>query len=155
MEVSKLISRVIVQFKIAYPYYFRELSQEELAGLTVMYQNQLNGYTSNVILKAVDKIIATSKYMPSIAELLNECSVQAENYTNTILVLMLNDGYFKKSLYGAINDIQATRNYEKATKWVNSGIIPEWFLKDMISYGYKVNKLLSNKEIDSVKLLEH
>ncbi len=145
MEQSKLISGVIAKLRIAYPYYFKELSEEMLLGLIKMYQDQITGYTPDVVLKAIDEIIRTSKFMPTIADILEKCDSQAKTYTFDILKIMQEDGYFKRGAVGELDDSQAIRNYEKATMWLGKGIIPDWLLKDMQKYGYKVNALLPDK----------
>ena len=81
MEQSKLISGVIAKLRIAYPYYFKELDEEMLLGLIKMYQDQITGYTPEIVLKAIDEIIRTSKFMPTIAEILDRCDGQAKTYT--------------------------------------------------------------------------
>lgn len=161
MEQSKLISLVVAKLKVAYPYYFKELKQIEFVGLTNMYQEQIVGYTPEIVLKAIDEIIKTSKFMPSIAEILERCDSQVKTYSYDILKIMLEDGYFKRGAYGELDNSQAIRNYEKATMWLSKGIIPEWLLEDMKKYGYKTNKLLPDKEtkkeigsVNDVRLLE-
>ncbi len=145
MEQSKLISRVIAKLRIAYPYYFKELDEEMLLGLIKMYQDQITGYTPEIVLKAIDEIIRTSKFMPTIADILEKCDSQAKTYTFDILKIMQEDGYFKRGAFGELGENQAIRNYEKATMWLSKGIIPEWLLEDMKKYGYKVNTLLPDK----------
>lgn len=145
MEQSKLISGVIAKLRIAYPYYFKELDEDMLLGLIKMYQDQITGYTPEIVLKAIDEIIRTSKFMPTIAEILDKCDGQAKTYTFDILKVMQEDGYFKRGAYGDLGENQAIRNYEKATMWLSKGIIPEWLLEDMKKYGYKVNILLPDK----------
>lgn len=162
MEQSKLISGMILKLKVAYPYFFKDLEDEEFVALTKMYQEQIIGYTPEIVLKAIDEIIRTSKFMPSIAEILDKCDSSAKTYSYDILEKMKNDGYFKRGIYGELDDTHATRNYEKATMWLSKGIIPQWLLEDMMSYGYKTNTLLpdrNNEEkrigsVNNVKLLE-
>ena len=86
--------------------------------------------------------------MPSIAEILDKCDSSAKTYSYDILEKMKNDGYFKRGAYGELDDTHATRNYEKATMWLSKGIIPQWLLENMMSYGYKkmLNERLLNKE---------
>ena len=148
MEQSKLISGMILKLKVAYPYFFKDLEDEEFVVLTKMYQEQIIGYTPEIVLKAIDEIIRTSKFMPSIAEILDKCDSAAKTYSYDILEKMKNDGYFKRGAYGELDDTHATRNYEKATMWLSKGIIPQWLLEDMMSYGYKkmLNERLLNKE---------
>lgn len=142
MEQSKLISSVIAKLRIAYPYYFKDLEDEMVLGMVKMYQDQLVGYDYEIVMKAIDKIIKTSKYMPSIAEILENCDNQVSSYSLEILTKMKNDGYFKYGVCGELDESQQSRNYEKAMSFVNRGIIPDWLLNDMIRYGYKVNNLL-------------
>ena len=56
MEESEL-SKLIVKFKIAYPQFFRDMTKEDVLGLIAMYKEQLNGYSYNLVSKAIDKII--------------------------------------------------------------------------------------------------
>lgn len=144
MGQSKLISEIILKLKVAYPYFFKDLEDEEFVGLTKMYQEQITGYLPEIVLKAIDEIIKTSKFMPSVAEILEKCDEKQKDYTYEILEIMRKDGYFKQSAYGELDDIQATRNYEKATMWLSKGIIPSWLLEDMQEYGYKDKKALQN-----------
>ena len=72
MEQSKLISGIIAKFKIAYPYYFKTLTTEEVVGMFNMYQSQIVGYKPEIIIGAIDEIIKKSKFMPSIAEILEK-----------------------------------------------------------------------------------
>ena len=152
MEQSRLISIIIAKLKIAYPYYFGKLKNEELAMLVKMYQEQIIGYTPEMVLKAIDEIIRTSKFMPTIPEILDKCDGQVKTYTFDLLKIMLEDGYFKRGALGELDDTEAIRNYEKATMWLGKGIIPEWLLKDMKKYGYKVNTLLPDKDEESKRV---
>lgn len=144
MEQSKLISEMILKLKVAYPYFFKDLEDDVFVGLTKMYQEQITGYLPEIVLKAIDGIIKTSKFMPSIAEILEKCEEEQKNYTYEIFEIMKKDGYFKRGAYGELDDMQATRNYEKATMWLSKGIIPSWLLEDMQEYGYKDRKKIQN-----------
>lgn len=145
MEISKLVSSIIAKLKIAYPYYFKELNDEEFIGLTGMYQEQLGCYDYEIVMRAINKIIKTSKFMPTIAEILDNCENQVSSYSLEILNKMKEDGYFKYGVCGELDESQQSRNYEKAINFVSRGIIPEWLLEDMQKYGYKVNTLLPDK----------
>ena len=61
MEQSRLISSVIAKLKIAYPYYFKELKTEELAGMISMYQEELSGYNELTLVSAVRSLIRKNK----------------------------------------------------------------------------------------------
>ncbi len=146
MEISKLVSSIIAKLKIAYPYYFKELNDEEFIGLTGMYQEQLGCYDYEIVMRAINKIIKTSKFMPTIAEILDNCENQVSSYSLEILKRMKDDGYFKYGVCGELDENQQSRNYEKAINFVSRGIIPEWLLEDMIKYGFRANNLLGVKE---------
>ena len=54
---------------------------------------------------------------------------------------MKNEGYFKKGQFGDLDEVQQFRNYEKATKWLNSGKVPDWFEKDVAEYESKLKQI--------------
>ena len=142
MEQSKLISMIIVKFKIAYPYYFKELTDEEFAGLIAMYQEELSCYNELTLVSAVKSIIRKNKFMPTLNELLEECECSKLYRGNEILKRMKDDGYFKRGTVCELDENHATRNYEKALMWVEKDIIPTWLLEDMKKYGYVEDKPL-------------
>ena len=82
----------------------------------------------NILLNAVTSIVRKNKYMPSISEILEECDNASNKVKYDILEKMKKSNYFKTSL-----------EYEKANKWLEKNIIPEWFKNDM--------KLYINKQI--------
>lgn len=135
MEQSKL-SSAIAKLKIAYPYFFKELRTEELAGMISMYQEYLSEYNETTLSNAVKLIIRKNKFMPSIQELVDECERFKTYKKNLILEKMRVDGYFKKCEFGELDSIQEFRNYEKVLMWSEKDIIPSWLLEDMRAYGY-------------------
>ena len=136
MEHSRLISLVVAKLKLAYPYYFKELDDEEFLGLVSMYQEELLDYNEATIANAVKYIIRNNKYMPTIKELIDACELEKVNTKDRIIELMINDGYFKDS-----------REIEKAYHFLETRVIPVWFLKDMKKYGYDDGKaLISNND---------
>lgn len=144
MEHQKLISMVIAKFKIAYPYYFKELSDEEFFGLIAMYQEELSNYNELTLARAVKTIIRTRKFMPTLTELIEECENSKSYRGNEILLRMKEDGYFKRGVI-ELDEVHATKNYEKALMFMAKGIIPSWLLEDMKKYGYIEDKpLLEN-----------
>ncbi len=73
--------------------------------------------------KAIGILIKTSKFMPSIAEILKQCeSVEIANKA-TIVESMKKDGYFKNE-----------NEYQKILGWLSEGIIPKWFQENMNKY---------------------
>lgn len=145
MEQSKLISVIIARLKIAYPYYFKELTMEELAGLVSMYQEELGIYNELTLMDAIKSIIRKNKFMPTIKEIIDECENLKSYKKNIIIEKMRADGYFKRCVVSELDDAQAFRNYEKALMWIEKGIIPTWLLEDMRKYGYvDENSLITN-----------
>lgn len=136
MEQSKLISVIIARLKIAYPYYFKDLTMEELAGLVSMYQEELGIYNELTLMDAIKSIIRKNKFMPTIKEIIDECENLKSYKKNIIIEKMRANGYFKRCVVGELDDDQAFRNYEKALMWLEEGIIPTWLLEDMRKYGY-------------------
>lgn len=140
MEQSKLISGVIAKLKVAYPYYFKELTDEEFVGLLSMYQEELSMYSESTLLTAVKNIIRRSKFFPTLKELLDECEGCKSHKRSLVIERMKQAGYFHNE-----------REIEKTYHFLEEGIIPDWLLADMKKYGYEEDNLLINKE---TKLLE-
>lgn len=111
-------------------------------------------YNYETFIKAVKGIIRTSKFLPKIADLIEACEEHKENEKIEVIDYMRDSGYFKLSYRPDIqlDEAHATRNYIKARKFIEQGIIPDWFQED-INYYYqkmrqekielKENKLLS------------
>ena len=83
---------------------------------------------------AIKRLIPIKQFLPSISELRKECDLIKDSRVFEILEFMKKDGYFKKGQFGDLDEVQQFRNYEKATRWLNSGEIPEWFEKDVSEY---------------------
>lgn len=98
----------------------------------ILHYDFLKEYDDEVFTKAVKNIIRKSKFLPKINELIEECEIVKEEVKFNILEIMKNDGYFKN-----------IKEYEKATNFMKSGIIPKWFANDMNNYR---NSQLSNNE---------
>ena len=93
MEPSKSISTIIAKLKIAYSYYFKELSNEEFIGLISMYQEELENYNDLTLTTAIKTIIRNNKFMPTLKEIIDECERCRTYNGNSILEKMRNDGY--------------------------------------------------------------
>lgn len=98
----------------------------------ILHYDFLKEYDDEVFTKAVKNIIRKSKFLPKINELIEECEIVKEEVKFNILEIMKNDGYFKN-----------IKEYEKATNFLKSGIIPKWFANDMNNYR---NSQLANNE---------
>lgn len=150
MEQSKLISVIIARLKIAYPYYFKELTMEELAGLVSMYQEELGIYNELTLMNAIKSIIRKNKFIPTLKELIDECENFKSYKKNNIIEKMRADGYFKRCVVGELDDMHAIRNYEKTLMWLEKGIIPSWLLEDMKNYGYVDENSLTTNSTNSL-----
>lgn len=139
MEHSKLISGMIAKFKIAYPYYFKDLKNEELIGMISMFQEELSGYNELTISNATKSIIRKNKFMPTLKEIIDECENVRTYKINIIIEKMKKAGYFKDP-----------REIDKTYKFIEEGIIPDWLIKDMKKYGYEEEKSLG---YNNLKLL--
>ena len=140
MEHSKLISGMIAKFKIAYPYYFKDLKNEELIGMISMFQEELSGYNELTISNATKSIIRNNKFMPTLKEIIDECEKAKTYKTNAVIEKMIKAGYFKDP-----------REIDKTYKFIEEGIIPDWLVEDMKKYGYEEEKSL---EYNNFKLLD-
>lgn len=96
----------------------------------------LKDYNYETFISAIKSIIRTSKFLPKITELLEECEKHKEQVKNDVIEFMKSQGYFK--------DI---REYEKATLFMERGIVPEWLQNDINRY-YKMmrQETLDHKE---------
>ena len=136
MEHSKLISGMIAKFKIAYPYYFKDLKSEELIGMISMFQAELIGYNELTISNATKSIIRKNKFMPTLKEIIDECENVRTYKINVIIEKMKKAGYFKDP-----------REIDKTYKFIEEGIIPDWLVEDMKKYGYEEEKSLGYKNL--------
>lgn len=89
----------------------------------------LGEYSYEVLKKAIKNIVKTSKFLPKINELIEECEDAKKESRYEIIEEMKNRGYFK-----------TTREYEKATNFLRTGIIPRWFAVDMVNFKNKIIK---------------
>ena len=80
MEQSNLNSIVIAKFKIAYPYYFKDLTDEEFLGLVSLYQEELGIFHPIALLNAIKVIIRNNKFMPTLADIIDEYRKSLKNY---------------------------------------------------------------------------
>ena len=131
MKEDKKISLFISKLKIVYPRYFNELKNEDFMGLLNMLEEVLKDYKEETLNEVAKTIIKTKKSMPSISEILELCDNTKIKVRNEIVEKMINDNYFK-----------SPQEIDKVYIWLEEGIIPEWFRKDMMKY---YNKMIDNK----------
>lgn len=122
---NKEVTQILAMLKIAYPNYFKDYQQTETYATINLYQQQLSNFNFKIVSLAVNNLIKKSKFLPAISEIIEECEKLKDKHIFSILEKMNADGYFK-----SINE------YEKATKYLETGIIPNWFKEDMKKYGY-------------------
>lgn len=96
----------------------------------------LKDYAYETFIAAIKSIIRKSKFLPKITELLEECEKFKEQVKFDVIEFMKRQGYFK--------DI---REYEKATLFMERGIVPDWLQADINKF-YKLMKqdTLDHKE---------
>ena len=133
MENKKKISLFLTKLKLAYPRYFKELSNEDFIGLSNMLEEMLEKYNEAALNKVAKKIITTKKFMPTVAEILEMCEDTKVYVQNEIVDYMIKDGYFK-----------AQSELEKVYLWLEEGLIPAWFKEDMKKY---YSKMIGTKNL--------
>lgn len=123
MEQSKFI-KLMTMLKIAYPYYFKEMTKEESVAFLQLYSSYLKEYDYTVALKAIQKIIIDSNFMPTISEVVKECDRQQRIYYKNKIDLMYKEKYFTDEEYG------------KCLTWLfeERPLIPGWLKEEVLNY---------------------
>lgn len=85
---------------------------------------------AEVFIAAVKSFVRSSKFAPTVNELLERCEESKIVIMNETLKLMYQQGYFNQG----VDDNQAYRNYEKANQWIQRGTEPDWLKDDMRKY---------------------
>lgn len=123
----------------------KEYTQEELS----VYYDFLKEFTDETLIKAIKKIINTSKFLPKINELVETCEQCKETMKFEILEYMNLQGYFK-----------ASEEYDKASRWLERNVVPSWFKEDMKKYfkmkqqcqlENKTTKMIGESYVSSIK----
>lgn len=117
------------QMKILTMAYSNDYSQQELE----LWYEYFMDIDYESFKNAIKEIIKTNKFKPSISELLEKCEQSKIKRKFDVLEKMKHDGYFKDGL-----------EYDKAIKWLESGIIPSWFKEDMKKYN---QLMIENKQL--------
>lgn len=117
--------------------YGKEYNQIE----TTQIYEFLKEYNYETFTRAIKNIIRTSKFIPKIADLIEECEKCKTSTKFEVVDFMRDTGYFKLSYKPEhqLSDEHATRNYLKVKTFISRGIIPDWLQED-INYYYKLMK---------------
>lgn len=99
--------------------YGKEFDQDECQ----VYFDNLSEYSYDDFRTAVKKIIKTSKFLPKISDLIEECENSRQQTKIAILDFMSEQGYFKNPV-----------EYEKAHKWYLANNVPSWLQEDINKY---------------------
>lgn len=133
-------NKLIKVLTIAYPYYFKDMDKENALMFNQLYFSKLKKYDYQVAAKAIDEIIISNNYMPTLAEVIKSCDKEYRNYNRLKLEEMYRRGYFKTD-----------EEFGKAMMWLleEKPIIPNWLQEDM----KKITdiKLISDEGIDNAK----
>ena len=105
--------------------YGKEFNQQEL----MLYYDFLKEYSDKTLTAAIKNIIKTSKFLPKITEIIEECEKCKEQAVFEILDFMNRKGYFKAPI-----------EYDKATLFMERGNVPEWLQKDINEYYKMMNQ---------------
>lgn len=123
--------------------YGKEFNQME----TKQIYEFLKEYNYETFTKAIKNIIRSSKFVPKIADLIEECEKCKTSTKFEVVDFMRDTGYFKYSPYGEITDEHAARNYLKVKTFISRGIIPDWLQEDLNEYYGRMQQLkLANKQ---------
>ena len=56
---QSFLNKILATLRIAYPYYFKDLSKEESIAFANLYSKKLSTYEPNTVISAIDEIITT------------------------------------------------------------------------------------------------
>lgn len=133
-------NKIAKALTIAYPYYFKDMSKEDALMFNQLYFNKLKKYDYQVVAKAIDDIITSNNYMPTLAEVISACDKEYRIYNRLRLEKLYKQGYFKTD-----------EEFGKAMLWLfeEKPLIPNWLENDM----KKITdiKLISDESIENAK----
>jgi hypothetical protein len=112
--------------------YSKDFTDDEIAIWFIQFEN----VKAEDFYKAVNETIRKSKYMPSIAELLEKCEKVKIYKRYEILEIMKENNYFK-----------TPNEYDKAIMWAENETIPKWLKEDMKKF---YNNFIAQKEIKQI-----
>lgn len=68
----KETAKIMAIVKVAYPQYYKDISTEEARQMAMLWQSMLADYPYQIVSNAVKALIATSKFPPTIAEIIEK-----------------------------------------------------------------------------------
>lgn len=84
MEQSQL-AKIIAVLKVSYPYYFKDLDKSDVLGMISIYKQQFKEFHISSLANSINLLIKKCKFMPTIAEIYEECEKQQTNLYRCIL----------------------------------------------------------------------
>ena len=116
-------------------FYFKDFSTDDLMAWYELFKD----IKVKTLEQAITDIVKESKFMPNINQLLDKCKSTTNSFYLAIISKMYEDGYFKQGIV-ELDPEHEMRNYEKACRWVEGGIIPGFLKEDMKKYMLDDNK---------------
>lgn len=119
--------QVLAIIKVAYPNSFTKLTKQDVDALTSLWERQFKDYDANLVISAIDTIIATdvSDFMPSIARIKQVCSKLSNPNQITEIEAWQ---YVKKALQNALYN--AVEEFDKLPSIVQTIVGSPRRLKD-------------------------
>lgn len=120
---KKEFSEIISLIQIAYN---KQYLKEEIE---VMY-DLLKDFEYNTLKIAIKKLIATSRYVPNVSQIISEYKQ-----------IKRDEGYNKILKARELGNIKTNEELDKAMKWLDKGIVPDWLDKDLQETPMSENEL--------------
>lgn len=110
---KKEFSEIISLIQIAYN---KQYLKEEIE---VMY-DLLKDFEYDTLKIAIKRLIATSRYVPNVSQIITEYKQ-----------IKRDEGYNKILKARELGNIKTNEELDKAMKWLDKGIVPDWLDKDL------------------------
>lgn len=120
---KKEFSEIISLIQIAYN---KQYSKEEIE---VMY-DLLENFEYNTLKIAIKRLITTSRYVPNVSQIISEYKQ-----------IKRDEGYNKIMKARELRNIKTNEELDKAMKWLDKGIVPDWLDKDLQEIPMSENEL--------------
>lgn len=120
---KKEFSEIISLIQIAYN---KQYLKEEIE---VMY-DLLKDFEYDTLKIAIKRLIATSRYVPNVSQIISEYKQ-----------IKRDEGYNKILKARELGNIKTNEELDKAMKWLDKGIVPDWLDKDLHETPMSENEL--------------